>query len=441
MYCAYITTIKEMRKHSNADRLQIAVVFGNDVIVDLSYQIGDRVIYFPVDGQLGQEFAIENDLVRRKDENGNAAGGYLDPAKRNIKALKLRGEKSDGLVLPISVLSKYVDINTLNDGDQITVLDGHEICRKYIPRRNHHRSGGVKKSINKKEQREQISYPFFMEHEDTQQLAYNQQAFREGDTLYLTRKLHGTSFRVGNCVEVTTTKRPHWAKKIFHVNDKEKRQFRTVSGTRRVTLRNYDGGYYGNNEFRKKYNDFFDGKLPKGMCVYGEIVGWINENTPIMPRCKNSKVKDKEFSKMYGEETIFTYGCEPGENRAFIYRITMTNEDGVMIELPTEETIRWCDRLGCEYVPLLEKFLYTTWEDLNKRCEKYLDKPEPLSNGRHVTEGVVVRIDNRSKFTAYKTKSFTFKVLESIIKDTSDEPDIEEAEELIGEESCHTQTT
>ena len=213
--------------------------------------------------------------------------------------------------------------------------------------------------------------------------------------------------------------------------DKVTSKFKIISGSRRVVLRDYDVGYYGSNAFRKKYNDFFIDKLPKGMTVYGEIVGWIDENTPIMPKCKNSKVKDKEFSKMYGEETVFTYGCPKGENHAYIYRITMTNDDGVVVELPTEETQKWCERLGCDFVPLLEKFLYTSWEDLNKRCEKYLDLPEPLSNGTHVTEGVVVRIDNRSRFTAYKTKSFTFKLLEGIIKENADAPDIEEAQEII----------
>ncbi len=432
MYCAYITTIKEIHRHSNADRLQCCEIFGNNVIVNMSYAAGDRVIYFPVDGQLSEEFANDNNLVRRKDENGNNVGGYLEPDKRNIRALKLRGEKSDGLVLPIAVLAKYTDITSLKDGDQITVLDGHEICRKYIPRGNRRtHTGDAKVSKNKKEEHKKISYPFFMEHEETEQLAYNQQAFRENDIIYITRKLHGTSFRVSNCLEFTTTKRNPILKKLFHLPDKVTSKFQIVSGTRRVVLRDYDGGYYGSNAFRKKYNDFFVDKLPKGMTVYGEIVGWINNNTPIMPKCKNSKVKDKEFSKQYGAETIFTYGCEPGENKCYIYRITMTNDDGVTIEIPTEETIKWCDRLGCEYVPLLEKFLYTTWEDLNERCKKYLDIPEPLAKGSHVTEGVVVRIDNRSKFTAYKTKSWAFKVLESIIKDTSDEPDIEEAEEFI----------
>ena len=419
MYCAYITTIKNIRKHSNADRLQCCEIFGNNVIVDLSYNVGDKVVYFPTDGQLSEEFARENNLVRIKDENGNNIGGYLEPDKRNIKALTLRGEKSDGLVLHIRVLEKYTDISNLNDGDQITVLDGHEICRKYIPRSNHRRCANkTNVARNKKEENKKVAYPYFAEHIDTEQLAYNQQAFKENDIIYLTRKLHGTSFRVSNCLEVTTTKRNPIIKKLFRKGDKVTSKFNVVSGTRRVVLRDYDGGYYGSNAFRKKYNDFFADKLPKGMTVYGEIVGWVDENTPIMPKCNNSKIKDKEFRKQYGEETIFTYGCERGENKCYIYRITMTNDDGVTIEIPTEETIKWCERLGCEYVPLLEKFLFTTWEDLNARCEKYLDVPEPLSNGSHVTEGVCVRIDNRSRFTCYKTKSFAFKVISGIISDS-----------------------
>ena len=63
MYNAYITTIKELRKHSNADRLQCATIFGNNVIVDLTYKEGQRVIYFPVDGQLSEEFANDRETL------------------------------------------------------------------------------------------------------------------------------------------------------------------------------------------------------------------------------------------------------------------------------------------------------------------------------------------------------------------------------------------
>lgn len=432
MYSAYITTIKELRKHSNADRLQCATIFGNNVIVDLSYQVGQRVIYFPVDGQLGAEFAAANNLVRKKDENGNNIGGYLDPDKRNITALKLRGEKSDGLILPISVLAPYVDIESLVDGQTVNEINGVEICRKYIPRTNIARSTcGAGKQKDRRKHEDKVSYPFFMEHIDTAQLAYNQSAFKPGDTCYITLKMHGTSARTANTVEVTR-KRPKLYHKLFRVKPGEVRRYTCISGTRRTTLRNYDGGYYGSNAFRQQYHDFFRDRLPKGMCAYYEIVGYIDEQKTIMGRCKNSLVKDKEFSKIYGDETVFSYGCNPGQSDVYVYRMTMTNEDGFVVEVPWEQVKIECEKMGIKCVPEFDKFLFTSWEDLMQRVEAFYDGVDPIGK-THVREGVVVRIDNRSGFTAFKHKNFQFKVLEGIIKDNSDAPDIEEAEELITE--------
>lgn len=84
MYCAYVTRIHNLRKHTNADRLLCGECFGNTVIVDLGTDPDQLGVYFPTDGKLGLEFAQKNDLLRRKDENGAPAGGYLDPEKRNI---------------------------------------------------------------------------------------------------------------------------------------------------------------------------------------------------------------------------------------------------------------------------------------------------------------------------------------------------------------------
>lgn len=432
MYCGYITTINHLRKHSNADRLQCTTVFGNNVILDLSYQEGQRVVFFPTDGQLSAEFANENNLVRKKDENGNNIGGYLDPEKRNITALKLRGEKSEGLVLPIEVLSKYTNVDKLKDGDQITILNGHEICKKYIPnskKRGGHGSSSGNISRNKKEEKEKVSYPFFVEHIDTAQLAYNQNAFKEGDICYITLKMHGTSARTANTIQVTKKKAPKLLKALFGMKDKEIIEYQPVSGTRRTTLRDYEGGWHGSDAFRKKYHDLFKDKLPKGMEVFYEIVGWVNERTTIMGKCSNKLVKDKEFSNQYGKETVFSYGCQTGQSDCYVYRMTMTNPDGYSVELPWEQVQAECERMGVKCVPTFERFLFTTWEDLMARVEKYYDGVDPVGK-THIREGVVVRIDNRSKFTAYKHKNFYFKVLEGIIKDTAEEPDMEEAEEL-----------
>ena len=62
-------------------------------------------------------------------------------------------------------------------------------------------------------------------------------------------------------------------------------------------------------------------------------------------------------------------------------------------------------------------------------AEKYCDGTDPIGMS-HIREGVVVRITNRPKFTAYKHKNFNFKVLEGIIKDSAVAPDMEEAQEL-----------
>ena len=67
--------------------------------------------------------------------------GYLDPEKRNIKAIKLRGEKSDGLFMPLYSLTPFCNIHELKIGDRITTLNGNLICEKYIPKGNKRKSG------------------------------------------------------------------------------------------------------------------------------------------------------------------------------------------------------------------------------------------------------------------------------------------------------------
>ena len=148
MYCGYVTTLKNVRPHPNADKMKLADCFGNTVCVGLNAVEGEIVIYFPTDGQLSVEYCAKNDLVRRKDENGNPAGGYLDPDKRNIKAIKLRGEKSDGLIMPLSSLGYCYEppnrptLDDLHVGDNIPIVNGHEICEKYIPKSNHRHAAG-----------------------------------------------------------------------------------------------------------------------------------------------------------------------------------------------------------------------------------------------------------------------------------------------------------
>ena len=472
-YCGYVTTLKNVRPHSNADRMKLADCFGNTICVGIDAVEGEIGVYFPTDGQLSVEYCAQNDLVRRKDENGNPAGGYLDPEKRNIRAIKLRGEKSDGLFMP---LSSFAYTGVIPDewpvGTPITIVNGHEICQKYIPHEvNKSVAGGAGARVKRRAKRSIA--PLFYEHKDTEQLAYNLAAFKPGDEIEITLKMHGTSqrtahtktlkgykdsfgCRAGNAIRNLLNKMGAYHGEEYH-DGEPIYDWGYVTGTRRVVLDDFDGGFYGSNEFRKQHADFFEGKLWKGETVYYEVVGFTHTGAPIMASADNKKINDKEFAKMYGKETMFSYGCTPYATEAriedgegfyeipqsdiYVYRMTMTNEDGEVVEY-TPDFMRYrCELMGVKTVPVMWKGVipdaqngevimnnFTPGDYIKSVAEKYYDGPDPIGK-THVREGVVVRILNRPTFTAYKHKNFSFKVLEGLIKDTAEAPDMEEAQE------------
>ena len=452
MYKAYITTLKNVRPHPNADRLLLGDCFGNTVCVSTEYKEDQIGIYFPTDGQVSVEYAEYNNLLRKKDDAGNNIGGYMDPNKRNVCAIKLRGEKSDGLFMPLESLAWAGDISTLKVGDTIDIWNGKEICKKYIPIRKNKTAGGGAGSRAVRKAKHTIA-PTFFEHADTEQLAYNLSAFKPGDQIEITLKMHGTSQRTGYHKTYQGQKRTFWDK-IFKRDGEPIYDWGGVSGTRRVVLESYEGGFYGDNHFREQHSKFFEDKLWKGETVYYEVVGFTDTGAPIMASCENSKVKDKEFTKQYGKTTTFSYGCIPdgyskshevvcGDNQSdiYVYRMTMTNEDGNVVEY-TPDFMRYrCEQMGAKTVPVLwtgtipenpataDDDTISAGEWIMRVAEQFYDGPDPIGK-THVREGVVVRIVNRPTFRAYKHKNFYFKVLEGIIKDTADAPDMEEAQEV-----------
>lgn len=453
-HVGYIVKIEHLRPHTNADRLQIATIFGNDVIVDLNIAIGDIGVYFPSDLQLSKEFCEINDLVRRKDENGNPCGGYLDPDKRNIRPIKLRGEKSDGLYLPIKCL-EYTQ-GRLKIGDRINVVNGHEICCKYIPVIKNKTSSKTKK-CNKVRKHTAPVAPLFIEHADTEQLNYNLDAFKAGDQIEITLKMHGTSNRVAYVPVLKKFKRTLFDR-ILGREGKPIYEYDYISGTRRTVLDSFNGGFYGSNAFRKQFEDRLRGKLYKGEEVYFEIVGFIDAGTPIMPIEDNNKV-GKDFVKQYGEKTVFSYGCAPDDknlpqSEMYVYRMTMTNEDGAVVEY-TPDFMRYrCEQMGVKCVPVFAKatidcegvhiyapdnelygFVHETdnvGDTVKLVAEKYYDGPDPIGK-THVREGVVVRIINRPKFCAYKTKNFNFKMLSGIIAENVADSNLEINQDILEE--------
>ena len=440
-YTAFITRIKNLHKHPNADRLQIGECFGNAVIVSMEYEDNQLGVYFPSDGLLSVEFAEANNLLRKKDENGNNIGGYMDPDKRNVTAIKLRGEKSDGLFLPLKSLGSFGDISSLNEGDRIDTFNGHEICCKYIPRTQHRR--GHCSDGNRTRKKKVPVAPLFSEHADTEQLAYNLGAFKPGDEVEITLKMHGTSQRTGYLPVLKGYKRGLFDR-IFRREGKPIYDWGYVSGTRRTVLEDFEGGYYGSNEFREAHSKTFEGKLWKGETVYYEVVGFTHTGAPIMSSCDNKKLNDKEFVKQYGKETVFSYGCQPDggkeghyedivwvnpQSDIYVYRMTMTNEEGFVVEY-TPDFMRYrCEQMGVKtvdvfwkgiipdevteipfkdgYMPVKIANYITPGNYIKDVAEKYYDGPDPIG------------------------KTHIFKALEGIVKVEAEAPDMEEAESVV----------
>src|SRR5690606_10586031 len=153
----------------------------------------------------------------------------------------------------------FTNVIDLKEGDTITVLSGKVICEKYVPRGKQSKPMPTQKGV-KKQPKE--SFPFFEQHVDTAQLAYNMGAFKEGDIVTISLKLHGTSQRTAHTIKKKNKLNVlHKIGKLLFGTNGMTKNWEYITGTRRVTLDNFDGGYYGSNEFRKQWHDFFIGKL------------------------------------------------------------------------------------------------------------------------------------------------------------------------------------
>lgn len=420
-HCGYVVEIKQLRPHSNADKLQIATFFNSDTCVSLDAKVGDIGIYFPSDLQLGLNFCVKNHLLR-KTPDGKDDVGYLE-ANRHVRAIRLRCEKSDGIYLPLSCLKEFGDISTLNVGDTIDTFNGHEICKKYIPHDYRYHSMKAKEAGKKKIDKTKL-YPHFCEHIDTPQLRFCMEAFKPGDIICLTEKVHGTSARHGLTL---VNKNNNWFTRLFKIN---KNKYEYVTGTRRTIVDSKDGGFYGTNAFRLKWAEAFKDKLYPGEEVFGEIAGFLEDGTPIMAVGNNKKTNDKAFIKKFGETTTFSYGCKENENKFFIYRMTYTSPEGYCIEYSWDQVKLRAEQMGFNVVPELDRFIYTTEEEFIQRISQWLDIPSTLDS-THIIEGVVVRALNKPDFAVAKEKSYNFKVIEGIIKAEAEAPDMEEVEDLM----------
>ena len=246
--------------------------------------------------------------------------------------------------------------------------------------------------------------------------------------------IHNTSARVGN---VQIDKNLTFIERILIKLkfDIALTKWQYLIGSRRTILdiTHPKGTGFYSDSFRQLAAKPFMNNLHKGETIFYEVVGYDSTTgSPIMGIPNTKKLKDKEFTKKYGELMPYSYGCEPGTFDIFVYRITITDEDGNSYDLNWDDVKIRCGQLGVKHTPELARGLKNTISG-NPNIS-FVEFVEALACGpstvdqRHIREGVCVRVDSNYEVLVLKHKSFEFKTLESALKDDG-VADMEEVED------------
>lgn len=115
---ATIRKISEIKQHTNADKLNLAVIDGWQVVTnkDNDFNQGDFVVYFEIDSWIPTEIASFLSKGKEPREYEGVKG-------ERLRSIKLRGELSQGLILPLETAFPYVSVQTalmLKDGDDVS---------------------------------------------------------------------------------------------------------------------------------------------------------------------------------------------------------------------------------------------------------------------------------------------------------------------------------
>lgn len=208
-------TIRKIRPAENSDFLEILNFdeIGWDVLVAKgTYNINDIVYFVPPESVLPLEMSEEMNITK-----------YLH--KGRVVVSKLRGNRSEGLVVPINLIERYIpyilkweDLPSQNmRGDGVPGCDIPDIFTSFYKMPNI------------------LNEPY---------------TFDPGESLFISEKIHGTNMRFGELLNPNTNEYEHYV------------------GSHNVVLKENKDNLYWN-----VYNTFFRDKIPHDVVFYAEIFG------------------------------------------------------------------------------------------------------------------------------------------------------------------------
>ena len=413
-YAAFIYEVAQTHPLDGLDNLVGVNVGGYQALVPKTTKPGDRFVAVVAGTQISASYTMLLNLHRDSSLNADKnQTGYLENNRR-VKAIRLRGNASNALLLDINLFP--VGLSGERVGTEFDHINGIEFSRKFVvPTKGNTNSGGA---VVKKH-KSGVTPEQFPEHYDTPQWHRVSQDFA-GKDVTVTQKCHGTSLRAG-WVEIDRPAK--WYERLLikagvPVSLKE---WKFVVGSRRVIKTEGDGNHWYSTDIWSEYAQTHNlaEALPKGVMVYGELIGWLPDSTPI--------------------QRGYTYNLPKGQAALYIYRVTVAGADGTHYDLSDAAMREFAAQRGLKVVPLLAS--YSSSQTRTGRLNDYLnvltdkkfselsawadEAPVPLSPDSPCDEGVVIRAEGITPKAA-KYKNPMFYEFESAAIDKG-EVDIEDA--------------
>jgi RNA ligase (TIGR02306 family) len=201
-----VVRLDDVQPHPNADKLDLAVIGGYRAVVQKDlHRPGDLVLYVPEDS------IIPQDVVDAWGFTGKLSGSK----KNRVKAIKLRGELSQGLVIPAAeavatawkrrqapelYFSKQDGFRyalTMGEGDfvlpeqTLTDLEGANLADTLGITKYEEEIPVSMRGIQRKRP------SWFPKYTDVQNIKKYNRTFVEGEEVIFTEKIHGTNFGAG----------------------------------------------------------------------------------------------------------------------------------------------------------------------------------------------------------------------------------------------------
>lgn len=355
---ATIQVIENITPIQNADKIEVAHILGWECVVKKDeFKIGEKVIYCEVDSVMPDKPEYE----------------FLRERKFRIRTIKLRGQISQGLVLPLSVLNK--NTKAIVDCDVTDIIGitkylspserkEEEDIERQIQRQNKVKRFMMRYSWFRKlflSRKQKSGFPFWVNKTDEpriQNLPHILEQFAEDD-VYITEKIdyQSTTF-TGQLI-------PKYSGLLGRIIKTKKYKF--VVCSRNLTTNDKNSLYW---QIAKQYHI--------------EDILNFNPHLTIQGEQGNTKVQGNK------------YGIK--ENKFWVFNII---NHATSYQYNYNEMVAFCERWGLTPVPLIKECKI---KDIGTTVSEWVDYAKGQSVLANVPrEGVVVRsIKNGQKLLSFK---------------------------------------